>query len=102
MEIRIWLPENWAALRYMIKHPRSFVIGVYGEKRWQETHRQYLAERSKVLALEDQMRLKNQKLKTLGKELSAYKRGDVKEASLRAEISTLKAELQEARNLDLD
>lgn len=74
MEIRIWLPESWSAVKYMLRHPRSFVIGGYGYQRWLLEHQEAMELRSEVNSLKAQLDEKNERLKELGKQLSEFKR----------------------------
>lgn len=74
MEIRIWLPESWSAVKYMLRHPRSFVIGGYGYQRWLLEHQEAIEWRSKAMEYKDQLAEKNERLRELGKQLSELKR----------------------------
>ena len=74
MEIRIWLPESWSAVKYMLRHPCSFVIGTYGFHRWELEHQDMMAWRSKALEYQGQLAEKNDRLRELGKQLSELKR----------------------------
>jgi hypothetical protein len=99
MEIRIWLPESWSAFWYMIRHPRSWVIGRYGFDRWTEEHQHRLAEITKRRDAEDKLQAANQKLAELGRELSAYKRGDKTAAKLQKRVEQLERELEQTHTM---
>lgn len=94
MEIRIWLPESWSAFRYMVRHPRSWIIGAYGFDRWNEEHQRFMRERSQRQAAERKLDTANQKLKKLGKELSEYKRSNTETSRLLGRILELEEELR--------
>lgn len=102
MEIRIWIPESWSALRYMIRHPKSWIIGAYGFERWQEEHQRFMSEQSKRRKLEDKIKLQGKKLAEVSKELSVYKRADKETGELLKHIRKLEIELYEAQQFHLD
>ncbi len=71
---RLWVPTTWAGWRYTVKNPKSFVIGVYGFRRFIQDRDEIMALRADKEKLERQIAVKNGRLKTLGKELSELKR----------------------------
>ncbi len=74
MEIRIRIPTRFSAIKYLIRNPKSFIIGKYGYKEWVEQHQLYLNETSKNIRLEEKLRKKNEQLKERGLELSRLKK----------------------------
>lgn len=74
MEIRIWLPESIAAMRYMLKHPRYFIIGAYGFDRWFKTNQKALRYMRALRIEENKHRITRNKLIKAQKELTTLKR----------------------------
>lgn len=74
MEIRLWIPFNLSGWKYCLKHPKSFVIGIYSYKRFLEQRNLILAQRKQIEELKDKVSFLTTKTKDLGIELSKQKR----------------------------
>lgn len=74
--VRLLIPLNWSVCRYYWKNREWPIIGVYGFDRFIEQRDQIMELRSQLREQERQLSIKNERLRALGKELSAYKRGN--------------------------
>lgn len=72
--IRVWVPDTWVGWKYCFQHPKSFIIGVYGFRRFIEQRDAILEQRSEITHLREKLRAANEKMRELGMQLSAAKR----------------------------
>lgn len=73
-EIRLWFPESLSALKYMLRNPKSFVIGTYTYNRFLKQRDVILDYQRKHIKLTEEMNAMRTKLIDSNKELSALKR----------------------------
>jgi len=74
MEIRINLPDSLPAFKYIVKNPRSLLIGKYGFNEWLNMRNAYLEEKRRHRILLDKYQKLSKRTAHISKELSALKR----------------------------
>ena len=75
MELRVHIPTTWPAWRYCLKHPRSFIIGTYGFRRYKKIRYSALIWASKFHREQMAHEATRDKLIDAQKQLSKLKRG---------------------------
>ena len=75
MEIRLRMPDTLAGWRYCLRHPRSFIIGRYGYKKFIRQRDIMMAAINKRDEMEEKYIKTRNELIEVRKELSKLKRG---------------------------